>query len=312
MEKLNHYWNELKKRPLAYNLVLIVTTVLMLAIVAHILMQIGTRHGSHRTVPDFTGVSYDEATQLADKHNLKLLINDSLYMPSYQGGAVLYQVPVAGVEVKPGRTIYVTVNSFAQKKVVVPYVAGRSLRQAKNMLEMAGLEIKQLVYSQDIATNYVLEEYADGVKIGQGTKKKVTIGSGVTLYVGVNGTGRITAAPKVVGLRLQDAKSRLWEQGINVGKVSFDDGINLLNQKDARVYLQTPSAGKGVTYGTPVDLRLTLSMDKVKKNSTIADADAKANAVERKELEQQAILDSLTNMRSEEIDVETTDGDNFF
>ena len=146
MEKLNYYWNELKKRPLAYNLVLIVTTILMLAIVAHILMQIGTRHGAHRTVPDFTGVSYDEAEQLAHKHNLKLFINDSLYMPAYDGGAVLYQLPVAGVEVKPGRTIYVTVNSFAQKKVPVPYVAGRSLRQAKNMLEMAGLEIKQLVY----------------------------------------------------------------------------------------------------------------------------------------------------------------------
>ena len=71
---------------------------------------------------------------------------------------VLDQLPEKGVEVKPGRTIYVTINSFSQKRVPVPYVAGRSLRQAKNMLEIAGLEIAELVYRPDMATNYVLEE----------------------------------------------------------------------------------------------------------------------------------------------------------
>ena len=49
----------------------------------------------------------------------------------------------------------------------MPYVAGRSLRQAKNMLEVAGLGIEQIVYRPDLATNYVLEEYADGKRISE-------------------------------------------------------------------------------------------------------------------------------------------------
>ena len=38
--------------------------------------------------------------------------------------------------------------------------------------------------------------------------------------------------PKTVGLHLQQAKSRLWELGLNIGKISFDEGINLLNQRE--------------------------------------------------------------------------------
>ena len=141
-----------------------------------------------------------------------------------------------------GRKVYVTINSYRQKMVTVPYVAGRSLRQAKNMLEVAGLGIEQIVYRPDLATNYVLEEYADGKRVSEKSRVQLEAGSGVTLYVGESGSVS-TLVPKTVGLHLQQAKSRLWELGLNIGKISFDEGINLLNQREARVYLQTPSAG---------------------------------------------------------------------
>lgn len=85
---------------------------------------------------------------------------------------------------KPGRKVYVTINSYRQKMVTVPYVAGRSLRQAKNMLEVAGLGIEQIVYRPDLATNYVLEEYADGKRVSEKSRVQLEAGSGVTLYVG--------------------------------------------------------------------------------------------------------------------------------
>ena len=150
------------KTELAYNLVLIAAIILAMAVAAHIVMQVGTRHGARRTVPDFSGVKLDQAQRMARKYDLKLHINDSLFVPAYEGGIVLDQLPEGGVEVKPGRTVYITINSFRQKMVPVPYVAGRSLRQAKNMLEIAGLEIDELVYRADMATNYVLDEYCEG------------------------------------------------------------------------------------------------------------------------------------------------------
>ena len=145
--KNSSLWQRLRTNRLAWNLFLIAVIMLALALSAHILMQIATRHGARRTVPDFSGITLHDAERLAAKHDLELHINDSLFVPAYEGGIILDQLPEQGVEVKPGRTVYVTINSFRQKMVPVPYVAGRSLRQAKNMLEIAGLEIKELVYS---------------------------------------------------------------------------------------------------------------------------------------------------------------------
>ena len=241
MEKPQNYLSRLRRHPLLWNLALIAAIILAMAVAAHILMQLGTRHGARRTVPDLSGVQLDQAQRIARKHDLQLHINDSLFVPAYEGGIVLDQLPEGGVEVKPGRTVYITINSSRQKMVPVPYVAGRSLRQAKNMLEIAGLEIDELVYRADMATNYVLDEYCDGRPVAATSKIEAELGSGVTLYVGVEGGYGTTVVPRLVGFPLKEAKGRLWELGLNVGKVDFDEGINLLNQKDARVYIQHPA-----------------------------------------------------------------------
>lgn len=293
---MENYWKRLKAHPVAYNLTLIVLTMLALALAAHFAMQAGTRHGARRTVPDFAGIPLDEAQRLARSHDLELHINDSLFVPAYEGGIVLDQLPAGGVEVKPGRTIYVTINSFRQKSVPVPYVAGRSLRQAKNMLEIAGLEIEELIYRPDMATNYVLEEYCDGRPVLATSRIEAEIGSGVTLYVGVAEGSGTTPVPMVTGYGLRQAKSRLWELGINVGRVTFDEGINLLNQKQARVYRQSPSAEQSIALGQSVDLWLTLDAKKVSEQRAAAEKEAARMARERAEREQNA-ADSLALLR---------------
>ncbi|MBQ5619881.1 MAG: PASTA domain-containing protein, partial [Alistipes sp.] len=291
-------WQRLRTNRLAWNLFLIAVILLALALSAHILMQIATRHGARRTVPDFSGITLHDAERLAAKHDLELHINDSLFVPAYEGGIILDQLPEQGVEVKPGRTVYVTINSFRQKMVPVPYVAGRSLRQAKNMLEIAGLEIKELVYRPDIATNYVLEQYLDRQQISAESLIEAEMGSGITLYVGVDEGDNLTFVPQVVGLALRDAKSRLWESGLNVGKVIYEEGINLLNQKDARVYAQSNPAEQARSLGAAVDLMLTLDLERVKKERNEAEKLAREAAEERLRLEKEQ-ADSLARLELE-------------
>ncbi len=292
MNRITEYRNRLKGYPYLYHLVLIVGAIVALLLAAHYAMRIGTRHGQHRTVPDFTGLALDDAGRLARRCNLELRVNDSLYVPAYDGGVVLDQLPHEGTQVKGGRTVYVTINSFAQKRVDVPYVAGRSLRQAKNMLEIAGLEIDRLVYRPDMATNYVLEQRVEGRPVDASTKRQLEMGSGVTLYVGVaEGEGAVVV-PKVVGVSLREAKSRLWEQGLNVGAVVFDEGIDLLNQKDARVYRQQPAQGHATVLGTAVELRLGLDAEKVARESAASDKQART-LIEERERRLAAIADSL-------------------
>ena len=196
-------WAGIKQRPLIYHAILICGVLAAIIIFSSILMNVITRHGTHRTVPDFMGVKIAEVEQMAKKSKLEIIINDSLFVPAYEGGIVLDQLPKGGVQVKAGRKIYVTINSFRQKMVAVPYVAGRSLRQAKNMLEVAGLEIEKLIYEEDIATNYVLGEYVGHEQVTDQSKVEIEMGSGVILKVGVQPEKNSTIVPKAIGQSLQ-------------------------------------------------------------------------------------------------------------
>lgn len=296
MKKNAKYLHWLKARPLLFNLILITLILVALAVAAHIFMLAVTRHGSRCTVPDFTGVALHDAQRMARQNKLQLVVNDSLYVPTYDGGIVLDQLPEKGVEVKPGRTVYITINSFSQKMVPVPYVAGRSLRQAKNMLETASLEIDRLVYRPDMATNYVLEQQCGGKTVLPGSEMKAEAGSGVTLYVGVAGGYGTTVTPQIVGAPLREAKSRLWENGLNVGRVVFDQGIDLLNEKEARVYEQGPAQGSSVALGTSVDLKLTLDGELVERNSAAAEKLARELA-EKRQQEEAVRADSLARLQ---------------
>ena len=287
----------LKASPIAYHAVLIACTLIVIIVLSSIMMNIVTRHGTHRTVPDFMGVRIADAERIADKESLEIIINDSLFVPAYEGGVVLDQLPKGGVQVKAGRKVYVTINSFREKMVEVPYVAGRSLRQAKNMLEVAGLGIEKLIYEEDIATNYVLAEIVEGREMTRESKVEIEMGSGVVLKVGVEPERNTTIAPKTIGQSLQTAKSRLWEQGLNVGKVNFDEGINLLNQKDARVYRQSVNHNATAELGTAVDLWLTLDDKVVEKNSQASDKQASELEEERLKSEE-ALRDSLEQVKS--------------
>ncbi len=291
--------------PLLCNLLLILLTLAALALAAHLLLRLGTRHSARRTVPDLGGIVLSEAERLARDNDLELIVNDSLYVPVYEGGVVLDQLPEKGVEVKPGRKVYVTINSFTQKRVPVPYVAGRSLRQAKNMLEIAGLEIAELIYRPDMATNYVLEAYCDGKPILSRSQATAEVGSGVTLHVGVSGYGT-AVVPPLAGLRLKEAKSRLWELGLNVGEVRYDNDINLLNEKDAAVYAQGPAPGRSVVLGGRVDLRLTLDDKKLAAAKAEAGTAMQAAAEELRRLQAEQ-ADSIARARLEEAAAEATE-----
>ncbi|MBQ5876014.1 MAG: PASTA domain-containing protein, partial [Alistipes sp.] len=309
-----------------WNCVLIALTFFAIMVVWSIAMNIITRHGTHRTVPDYMGVKISDVQQAAKKGGFKIVIVDSLFVPAYDGGIVLDQLPKGGAEVKAGRKVYVTINSFRQKMVKVPYVAGRSLRQAKNMLEVAGLGITELVYEEDIATNYVLAQVVEGKEMTDKSDVELEMGSGVVLKVGVEPDNNTTIVPKAIGQSLQSAKSRLWEQGLNVGKINFDEGINLLNQKDARVYRQSISHNATATLGAVVDLWLTLDNDAVDKSSKASDKQARELEEERLKAEQElrdsleqaeaagrnVVLDALQESSQSNETITETDEDEFF
>lgn len=308
------WFARLKSRPILWNLTLIAVVLVSLLVLSYIALAVGTRHGMRRTVPDFTGLGLKDAQYYAEQRGLKLIINDSLYVPAYPGGMVLEQLPKGGVAVKEGRKIYITINSFAQKKLPMPYVAGRSLRQAKNMLESAGFGIEKLEYVEDIATNYVLAQYLNGVEITEQSNIKIEKGTGVVLRVGVSPDQNITTVPRLIGRKLFDAKGRLWEQGLNVGQVTYDEGITLLNEDDARVCRQSVIQSSQLPLGSTVSIHLTL--DKQVVEAAAAEAErAVAALLKQRELADslaRVAADSLRMVNEAQVEPQQTTEDEFF
>lgn len=295
-EKSNASWfDRLRSNPILWNLTLIAVVLIALIVLSYIALAVGTRHGMRRRVPDFTGLTLKDAQYYASQKGLKIIVNDSLYVPAYPGGMVLEQLPKGGVDVKEGRKIYLTINSFAQKKLPMPYVAGRSLRQAKNMLEGSGFGIERLEYVEDMATNYVLGQYLGGVEITAESNIKIEKGTGVVLKVGVSPTQNSTTVPRLIGRKLFDAKSKLWEQGLNVGDVTYDEGITLLNQDDARVCRQSVLQSSELTLGTKVSMHLTLDKE------VVARATEEAEAAVEQALRQREVADSLARATADSL-----------
>ena len=278
-------YDTIRGNVLLRNIVMAFCLGIILYFIINLCLSIYTRHGQKFIVPTLIGHTVAEADAMAAKGELRLEVIDSLYMPKQKPGTILDQSPKPGMGVKSGRRVFLTVNASRPRTDIIPYVTGYSLRQAKNMLETKGFEIEKLVYRSDMATNNVLDQQYEGRSVTQGSRTEAELGSGITLVVGVNHSSPLPRIPKVIGLTLREAKSRLWEVGLNVGRVRHDSGIDDADLDDARVYRQEPNQQSRTDYGGNISLWLTLDTQKIARSSKESDAAARRYAVDEEETE---------------------------
>ena len=100
-----------------------------------------TRHDERIDVPDLSGVESEEAATFLDHLGLKALVIDSVYVDA-RPGAVIEQLPVAGLPVKKGRIIYLTINAYKTRMVRMVNVLEWSSRQAQTRLNELGFKVE--------------------------------------------------------------------------------------------------------------------------------------------------------------------------
>ena len=294
------------------NMIIIALFCLILVLVLNIGLKVGTRHNDTIVVPNFVGMSIDDARLVANDNDLNIVVRDSIFDVDLPGGTVVDQLPgtsdVRDVTVKPGRKIYVTINAYSRRQVDVPYVAKQTLRQALNQLERSGLTVDKLVYEADMtSTDYVEKQVVRGKEVTPSSRRTVPVGTGVTLHVTYHRNDQNTFTPRVVGLSLAKAKSTLWDHGLNVGKVVYDESVNdIIERRTARVYMQSSAIGSSQRRGAKVDIYLSADDVLVDSLRLVADKEAeRAETKRRKEqLAKQREADSLaalgiTNLEEE-------------
>lgn len=165
------------------NILLMIVIGCFLLWISTFVLDLWTRHGDNVTVPDVKGMHFDDASRLLEDNDFEVVLQDSVYEDGVAPGTVVDQNPKDSVEVKPGRTIYLTINAFYPRTVSLPALTDISLRQARTILE--GLGVK------NIKTKEVPSEYQDlvfaalynGKRLKPG--ERVPLTAQITLEVGV-------------------------------------------------------------------------------------------------------------------------------
>ena len=253
----------LKRRPLIANIIYMGIVGIVLLIAVYVGLKIGTRHNRVIEVPNFMGMTIDNAYNVAEGSDLQLIVRDSIFDVDLPGGTIVDQLPRISthreVTVKPGRKIYVTINAYTRRKVDIPYVAKQTLRQALNQIERSGLTIAKLVYVEDMtSTDYVIKQYVNDSEILPTSKQKAPVGTGVTLHVSYQQREENTQTPRLIGLNLQQAKNTIWDNGLNLANTVYDDSVDdLIACRKARVYKQSSKIGTSLHRGSEITLYLT-------------------------------------------------------
>jgi beta-lactam-binding protein with PASTA domain len=99
-----------------------------------------TNHGEKVIVPDVKGLQVAEAAPFFAKQALQYVVIDSLHVKNKLPGSILETIPPVGTSVKAGRTIYITINSYTARMLILPAVKDMSQRQASAILKSVGFE----------------------------------------------------------------------------------------------------------------------------------------------------------------------------
>lgn len=240
--------------------------ILAVLIALMIFLRIYTRHNQEQPTPNLVGMAVEEAAVVISDNNLRIEIADSVYIFNKKPGSVIAQNPEPGTMVKKNRRVFVTINAKNPIKIEIPNIVGYTLRQAKAILEQEGFEVGTLYFRPDLGLNNVLEQRYEGKIAEPGTR--IPKGSKIDLVLGQGMQGERTGIPLLIGLKLNDAVSRIIEASLNVGRIRYDETIITHNDSlDARVYSQYPAYMENATlgFGTRVDIWLTLNQARIPK-----------------------------------------------
>jgi beta-lactam-binding protein with PASTA domain len=262
--------NFLLTRVFAKNLGLAALILVGLLILLLIWMNIYTRHGQARAVPDFHGLNLEQTIKLAKKSRLKYQIIDSVYTSVVGPGCIAGQTPLPGFKVKKWRKINLTINSVNPEMIAVPDLVGLPKRQAIALIESSGLEVGQRYYIPDLSVDFVIKQMYKGkeIKAGESVRK----GSVIDLVLGKGLSNERTPVPNLVGLKLDNAKNEILSASLNLGTFIYDSTIVSANDTiNAFVFKQNPEFNESakLQLGSAVYLWLTVDSARLSVDSTM-------------------------------------------
>jgi serine/threonine-protein kinase len=194
------------------------------------------------SVPRVIDMGVTEAREKLDAAGLRFRLEDQETDPSVARNAVIRQDPPPGVVVEPN-TVVSLVLSDGPPDVAVPDLAGFPRALAERVIKAAGFQVGRVDTLPSASDRGLVVQTRPGPGIGR------PAGTAIELVVS-SGKADVTV-PTVVGLNMNEARTKLAELGLLVGSVSSRP---VSGQPAGTVLEQRPTAGTRSGRGTRVDL----------------------------------------------------------
>lgn len=196
------------------------------------------------TVPDVIGLDVDDAQENIIKSQLTYEITGQQYSEKFKEGTIVNQIPSANSEVKSERPIFLTVSK-GKETVIVPYLMGKSLREAKIELLGRGLTLGDVDFehSSEFPKDTIMEQ-----SINSG--KSIPYGSKISLIVSLGSENQV-AVPVLIGRRIENVEAILIEHNLKLGNVTYKESETFMANSIIETY---PSQNSIVQEGTEINI----------------------------------------------------------
>lgn len=217
-----------------------------------------TRHGESLTVPNYIGMTFDEAKRKARSRSFAVVVLDSIFEPEKIAGTIFQQEPPPSSRVKQNRTIYFSIYSTTPPEVQLPTLIGSyDFEQYVKKLRVLKLKasVKERVFDSKQEENTILYMYYGDRKIMDSDLRQgvsVPQGSTIEFVITERHTGTVPV-PNLVCQQYKAAYFLITSMNLAVGTV-FGDATD-----DAYVWKQEPDYvdGQMIQVGQQINIYLT-------------------------------------------------------
>ncbi|MFP4456190.1 MAG: protein kinase domain-containing protein [Clostridia bacterium] len=198
-------------------------------------------------VPLLVGKHMDEAGQELEALGLEVDYSTTQNHPTIEEDHVIRHKPEAGVKVKKGRVISLTISQGIGYESI-PNVVGFMLSDAEEALQSTGFEIGEITeeYHSEVEEGYIID-----VNPRPGTEVKV--GTTVDLIVSLGQDEDTVKVPNLIGMTKFSAQEALTEAGLSVGEISENRSYEAADT----VISQSIRPGINVLPETPIDFTVS-------------------------------------------------------
>lgn len=245
MEKKTRKKSKIVSRQYIIYAIILIAIVIIPSIVIYIVTPKDT------IVPNIVGMNLEEAKEKIKKSKLQIEVEEERYDEEKEAGTIISQEPIykENYKIKEKSKIKVIVSSGV-KIVKVPKVTGKTLEEAKKLLEQEDLKVVvEQEQSKKIEAGYVIsQDVSENAEIVAGSTVTITVSTGI----------ETSLVPNVVGKTEEEAKKMIEEAGLTLTTTLTSEDTT----KDNGVVLkQSLNAGDTVEKGA----NITITINKIEE-----------------------------------------------